>query len=607
MRKGNKILVAIIVMLIILMLAGGAFAYLYIATDTFKTNKEMFFTYFAQLTSEEDGFWDKRIETFYKMKADSAYENSGEITIDVECPEESITEIIEKVNDLEISFEGQVDPKNQKVEQNIEIDYGNDVVLPINYIQDGKSIGLQTDQLSKKFIAVRIENLNELATNLGIENVDSIPDEFNFSELTKDIDITEADIEQLKQIYYPVLQDNLLKDNFSKTKLEKSEMYTLNLNGEQIKNIIIKMLEITKQNTFILDKLNEIMLAKDPEAEEIDEGIIDNLIDAINGESFQSEIDMYEDIDTDEETYEDSELEEDTYEEDTKKFPDLKLTLVQSDKKLNQIIIQSGENTISIKKNNLEDGVKYSINCEIKEPENEIQAGAESLIENETLEHGQANILFDMQYVGLDTLTNIQENYEFGFDVISSRENMKYTYKIDTNTMFNEDVSIEELDKDNAIYLNDYDESQLTPFLTQVGNRLLAINKKQMEELGLEEYENPILYSNPISLYVLLSLNMFNEATDSINNSNLSQFEMEMLNDKFIQYEGEEQSSSDVKSLIDVVQNHNANDEAVEVTVTLDGIEISDKDDVISGKTYNIEVIYNVDGFVEEMQVTTND
>ena len=67
------------------------------------------------------------------------------------------------------------------------------------------------------------------------------------------------------------------------------------------------MLEATKQNTLIIDKINEIMLTLDPDAEKIDVSVIDDIIEDINGE-------------------------------DIADIPNLKVTLVQSNKVLNQII-----------------------------------------------------------------------------------------------------------------------------------------------------------------------------------------------------------------------------------------------------------------------------
>ena len=49
--KGKKIVIIIPILLILLLIIGGAFVYAYIATDIFKSEQEMFFKYFAQITA----------------------------------------------------------------------------------------------------------------------------------------------------------------------------------------------------------------------------------------------------------------------------------------------------------------------------------------------------------------------------------------------------------------------------------------------------------------------------------------------------------------------------------------------------------------------------
>ena len=49
MRK-NKSLIKVVTIILILALLGGVFAYLYIATDIFKSNQELFAKYFSQNT-----------------------------------------------------------------------------------------------------------------------------------------------------------------------------------------------------------------------------------------------------------------------------------------------------------------------------------------------------------------------------------------------------------------------------------------------------------------------------------------------------------------------------------------------------------------------------
>ena len=220
MKSGKKILVVIMVMLMLLLIAGGAFAYVYMATDILKTDGELFFKYFAQITSSEEGFIEKGIKDFNEKKNQTPYENSGELTVIAEAPEGISEAIIDKVNELKISFSGKVDSVNQKVNQNIEVDYGNDVIFPVNYRQDGNKIGLQFDELSKQFIAVRNENLKEFAQKLGIEDVSEIPNEIDFSEKKQEIEFSEEEIEQLKQIYGTVLEQQLLDENFTSIKTE---------------------------------------------------------------------------------------------------------------------------------------------------------------------------------------------------------------------------------------------------------------------------------------------------------------------------------------------------------------------------------------------------
>ena len=580
MKKGNKIVVAIIVILIILMLAGGAFAYLYVATDVFKSDRDMFFAYWGQLISE-DGFFDKRIEKFYEKKTQSAFENSGEILAEVELPEEIEQEmnsekIIEKVNNLAIKFSGKVDETNKKIEQDVVIDYGNDVKLPINYKQDGNKFGIKIDELSKKYyIAVKNENLKALAAKFGV--VDSvIPNEISFSEITNDVNITDEDIEELQKIYIPILRENLLEENFSKVKNEQNVSYTLELKYEQMKNIFIKMLEATKENTLLIDKINEIMLKEDPEAEKIEVSAIDDIIKEINSE-------------------EDTEKENDEGTEETAEIPNIKLTLVQSNKLLNEFRIEAGESIISIKKSNETDGVNYRVNCEI----NNMESIEEDL--------GQANLYFNVQYLGLNDIIEVQENYEFGFDISYEDESMKYAYKINSKTEFKDEVDIDDLDSSEAMFLNDYNETEIISFLKQVGTKLLAINKNQMNKLGLKEIENPLLYSNPLTLYLMLSLNVYNNAAESIENANLTKYEKQKFNENFTRYEGTNVSGANVNALIATVQSSNLSTTGTDarlVKVTLDGDEIEQK--VNSSNKYNVKAIYDEDDLVIEMRITTN-
>ena len=139
-----------------------------------------------------------------------------------------------------------------------------------------------------------------------------------------------------------------------------------------------------------------------------------------------------------------------------------------------------------------------------------------SILEEEEVESQQFNLYLNVQYNGLENLNNVQENYEIGFGTVSEEQIMQYDYKININTQFADSLEIEDLNGDIAIFLNDYEGEKVTNFLTQVGTRLLAINKSQMEKLGLKEYENPLLFTNPITMIVINFANIGNENVPNI-------------------------------------------------------------------------------------------
>jgi len=605
--KGKKIIVAIIVILIMLLMAGVAFAYVYTSTDILKSDKEMFFKYFAELTAE-DGFVDKRIKDFSEKKKDNSYENSGTITAKVEYPDEDVKNIIEKVNDLSINFSGKVDSVNQKVEQNIEVDYGNNVTLPINYRQDGNTIGLQPSKIIKKYISVKNENLKQLLTNLGVEDVSDVPDTIEISEVKQNIEFTDEEKEMLKQIYGNILEQNLLEENFSSVKTEQNVSYTLELSIDQIKNIIVKMLEATKENTLIIDKINEIMLEYDPEADKIDADSIDDIIKEINGENKPSYLadtpDMGDSILSDVKEDETS---------DTVDIPNLKLTLIQTNKELKQITIQSGKKIISIEKNKATDSLNYNIECEATE---EVKESTDNLLEEAPTTPGQFKAYLNIQLKGLETLSSVQENYIFGFNMAEDEVKMKYDYEINTDTIFTTDVSIEALDETNAIILNNYEGTDIKNFLQQLVTRVAELNKNQMTELGLKEHENPLLYTNPVTM---LGMMVYNMANESINNVDFSAMEISAFNDKFIQYEGENVRASEVNAMMKTVLNSNMQStmEGLNPTegkkfVSISGnagIVLNVEDNAIDyvddmSKLYNIKIEYDdTTGFVSNIIV----
>lgn len=555
MKKKRGLIIILIVILLIILLAGGAFAYIYMATDILRTDKEMFLKYFSQIGTEGE-FWDSDIQQYYDKKQQTPYENSGKITVNADIPEE-LDISVENLNDLSIEFSGKTDKTSDIAEQDVEIIYNKEkeVVLPIAYKQYENIVGIKFNDLGSKYIAIRNEDLKEFAEKFGINKLDEIPDEIDLSEAKEEYGLSPEEIEQIKQIYGVVLQEQLLEENFSKIKNDNEESYTLELTGEQIKNIIIKMLETTKQNTLLIDKVNEYVSKIDEESDKIDEDSIDELIENINGEDF-SEI------------------------------SNLKITLIQKNKMLNEIIIECGENNITISKINNEDTIEYKTNVKLKDSEEDAT---------------EVSVYLNVKFSGLNA-NKTKETYNVGFDVNTEDTSLGYEYNITNSVEFKEFVSIDEFEKNKAVFLNDYDAETITNFLSQVVTRLSDINKEQMSKLGLQEDENPLIYSNPITMLVNVIADF---ASDTMNgSSSLQNQEVNAFNARFENYIGTDLKGSIVNSLIITVRNSNLSEEERTVTIILDGNILNEEERVDSSKIYTVNAGYDDDGYISEIQIS---
>lgn len=223
------------------------------------------------------------------------------------------------------------------------------------------------------------------------------------------------------------------------------------------------------------------------------------------------------------------------------------------------------------------------------------------------VENMQTNLYWNIQYIGLQDLNKVQKKSQFGLELKMNNDNFKYEYNIDNNLEFKDNVSIDKFDDNSTVILNNYDSQVLTKFLTQVGQRISDVNKKQMEELGLEEDENPIIYSNPITSRVA----MLSHGLDDT--ESLLDTEIKSNNNKFLKYEGDNKKGTEVNLLMSTVALNNSNSlsDAEKVEVKLDGTTILSKDDKVVGtkvdtsKMYEVKMKYSASGYISEINITT--
>lgn len=518
-KKNKKIVVILIIISIIIIISIGL-AIMYFATDLFKSDEKLFFKYIYQMSDEKNGFINSDLKKYFEKKNNTPYEDDG--SFDANVTQESGHGQSNNVDNFNITYSGQVDTANSKANQDISINYSNEVKFPFTYRQTGKTIGVQTKYVGNKFVAVETDKINDLLDETGTTS-NSVVNTGEKIEEIKNVELSDEEINQIKEKYMNAINQKLQKSNFSKLQNGTEKGYKLSLSGDEMKTILLNILDTLKEDQSTLDKLNEYIKIQ-KKSSKISKSDIENWITEINNNSDIS----------------DGKIEITVY---TKNRKTSKLEILFSEEKT------SDEIKMTIEKTQTGNDLQYNIRINLSNNNEEI-----------------LNVYLNCKYTGIQLLQSISENYELGINYKIPEENnnnqnsndynAKYTFN--NNVNFIQSAEIEDLENKNANILNNYDKEQVTSFMEALINRIQAVNKKQMEQLGLGENENPIQYIIP---NIMLSGNMFS----TINASDLDESEISSFNKKFELYEGTNEKGVTVKGLLTVIKSNNDSNEKAKI------------------------------------------
>ncbi len=512
-KKNTKILLILIIIIVIIILAGVGI--LVFATDIFKSDKEMFFKYMADIGDPKKGFIDEELKQYFEKKNNTPYNDEGEFSINISCDPNTLSENLQKnvdsTNNFNISFSGQVDTANSKAAQNISLNYSNDVKFPINYKQIENKIGLQTKYVGSKFVAIETEKLNKFSEDL--DDVESYGEMVDKLQKMGKVELAEDEKNHIKDTYITVINQQLEKDKFSKVKESDMSGYKLSLTGTDLQNVLVKLLETLKNDQTTVDKLNEYLKIQKNSAK-ITASQIDDAIKSIK-----------DDTDFSDKNFE--------------------IAVYQKNRDVCKLVIETTEGTIAIEK--------------------KIEGNQQNIVVSyEMKEDKKSKISFSANFENLESLQNIKENYELIMSLPEVAESSTTTdvdsevvvYKFSNDVNFTDSATVEDFSSDNSLMLTDYDSDQVSNFLNAVVERISEVNEQQMGQLGLEASENPIVNMIPsIGLY-LGNMNVLNQV-----NSNMSEAEINNFNQKFEAYESTNLKGVTVKGLLSTISLNNQSEE----------------------------------------------
>lgn len=128
----------------------------------------------------------------------------------------------------------------------------------------------------------------------------------------------------------------------------------------------------------------------------------------------------------------------------------------------------------------------------------------------------------------------------------------------------------------------------------------------------MENASKALIIAGAILLSILLislGIMIFTKAQETVNNTGMSETEMQVFNSKFIKYEGTKKSGSLVKALVNEVISNNADSSTPTVSMKLDGATLKTTSKIDTKETYTVALTYNTSGnnkgYVKSVTITT--
>lgn len=588
MKKNSKIII-ILSIVVILAVAGGIFAYLYLKTDMFKSNQELFSKYITQTVEQFQKTLDlQTVKEYKKLQSESKYE----LNTNIKIVNSEGGEISNPFNKLTAKLDIQKDDENQYLYGDTQILYGEEKYLEAEIIKEQGVFGVRLPDVVKQFVTIKDdEKLEEVANSIGVE-ASVLKEVINFFEGDNEI-IPAGTVSEYKDKYLNIFVKELQKGAFAKQKdamitynsnTTKTNAYEVSLTNEQVKNIIIEYLTYLKGETQLLEKISIVT-----------EENISEFIELIK---------------------------------DSNEIPTLKITVFEQGQNTIRTIIEIGTYKITIDNINDKDAIKniiklIDLNSEedfettIEIIKNNIEGKENFNIKIENVENGEIDTInFIIQTSISETVTNIKSkiSYEQGIKVIS--------LEIDNIINLQNDFERKKIVGTNEnMLLNDLDEAKREYVINFLSQKIPEkINEKVillMENLGFQDNDTEGITSEHENAEQIEDENQGNSE------NSISQEEINRFNAKFEFYTGEEVSTQNVKKLLDIVKD-NLNGHAImsvgeeensKVNITL-YIEKDNTDEesiakileeIKDNKKYNVSITYGDDNnLIETITIIEN-
>ena len=575
-KKRTTILITIIV--IILIIIGIIIALLYLKTDMFKSNKQLFVKYLAKNFENMDSTVTYITQNDYKKALnESKYTTNSQVKINyTKDIGTSLENTQNAINKLKLSIDGQTDNINNYAYRDIKLLNDNEQQMEIELLKQDNTYGIRFSDLFIQYILVENTNLKELFTNAGYtdEEVENIPNEIQINSQIQNIQFTTKEKEQLQEKYIGIFNEKISNEKFSKQTNQNItinntnltvNLYTLTLTKEELNNLYIQILENLKQDEIILNKIDILgnMLNQNTLKEEFIQSIEEEIgnINRNNIGQDQTKIIVCE-----------------------SEGNTVSTQIITNEYEMNLDWSQNGdEKYLQIANSDKTSSEEKIDSIELKLTKEKIDLVARQ-------KNGQdENVLTINNTIGAISNNQFTNNFIVKYELAQSRLEMNVETTIETVGNFENTI---ELNEENSIKLNDLNDEQLKQILNTVNEGWAKKGEELSQKINVQDLND-----------ILKDIGLIKEET-VIEETGVSETEKNRFNAQFELLQGENLDSDRIFNLIEAIKNNFVNIEVVsnkELKLELDennkNEEMSDKLTALieanKNKKYNVTIEYD--------------
>lgn len=497
MKKSKTKLIVAIIVVVIAIIAIVSGIILYLTTDLFKSNQQLFFKYLSKNDEMIERLVEDKTKNLAQTIKQNKYTTDSKLTFNLDSSDAQVANQAISASSFSIISTAKTDTENNRKSSETTLKYLNNDLFTLKYIRNNDLYALKSDEVINKYLAFDNNNLKEFAQKFGITDTKTIPNKLEPISLQDLLYISEQDKEAILEKYMQVINLHISKDKFKNAKNvtitanDKNVVtteYSLELTAKEANDLLVAILESLKTDddtlNIILSKIILIDTETNLTIDDLKSGIqtlIDDLNNSIisdntmrlavyvnNGQLIRTQIEI-----------EGDKIFIDYNQNDTS----VKMSIsfeIQND----NLLTQNNEESISI---NTANQTTTEQNFKVNKIEflKETQPNQNNMIVVATLK-----IDDDIVKISLQNKTNITSSIENIVTVnVNVSDNTYFIAELKSTTTPSNDIEVEELTSANSATINNFTPEYIASLSQAIANRLQTLFVQKLEFVARAQQE----------------------------------------------------------------------------------------------------------------------